>query len=138
MTRTAPWWLIVAFAVASLAPAGAMMVRDVRETARTFWPGDVRVIDGDTLEAQDGETIRLWGVDAPETGSPGGAAATRALQILTHGRDLRCERIDLDPYGRTVARCRLGAHDVDLACRMVGLGYARDWPRYSGGAYADC
>ncbi len=26
----------------------------------------------------------------------------------------------------------------DVACVMVGLGHARDWPEFSGGRYAGC
>jgi endonuclease YncB( thermonuclease family) len=94
------------------------------------------VTDGDTLRA--GEVrIRLWGIDAPEPGEPGGHAAAAALEALTGGRVLRCEALDRDRWGRVVARCRL-PDGRDLACEMVRAGHARDWPRYSGGAYAGC
>lgn len=69
------------------------------------------VTDGDTLRA-DGVGIRLWGIDAPEPDEPGGPEATAAMRHLTDGRD--------------------------LACVLVAGGWARDWPHYSGGAYAGC
>ena len=41
----------------------------------------------------------------------------------------------VDRYGRAVASCLIGA--VDLADWLVRQGLALDWPRYSGGRYAE-
>lgn len=100
------------------------------------------MIDGDTFRL-DGETIRLWGVDAPERGQecqrggratfPGPEAAS-ALKTLLSRPGLACEATAKDRYGRTVARCTAGRRDV--AGELVRQGWARDWPRYSAGAYA--
>jgi len=94
------------------------------------------VTDGDTLRAGD-VGIRLWGIDAAEMHDPGGPEAKAALARLTSGAELRCEVKGGDRYGRIVARCDL-PDGRDLACAMVAGGWARDWPRYSGGAYAGC
>jgi len=94
------------------------------------------ITDGDTLRAGD-VRIRLWGIDAPETKDPGGVAATAALVRITAGQDLRCAPVDVDRYRRIVARCET-PDGADIACRMVAEGHARDWPKYSGGAYAGC
>lgn len=60
---------------------------------------EVRVIDGDTLEV-GAETIRLWGIDAPEGGQTCaragvtyecGAEARAALSRLVESRAVRCE-----------------------------------------------
>jgi endonuclease YncB( thermonuclease family) len=40
-----------------------------------------------------------------------------------------------DDHGRRIAQCRVGGSD--LGRYMVSRGWARDWPRYSEGAYAD-
>lgn len=97
--------------------------------------GGVRVIDGDTFETPWGERVRLWGIDAPEAGAPGGLSAEIHLEtILGHGAE--CERVDTDRYGRTVARCTWGGGDV--ACSMIEAGTAVEWTRYSGGAYREC
>lgn len=104
----------------------------------------VSVIDGDTLEWR-GERIRLWGIDAPETDQecPGatafptiaGMASTSALQtIIAQAEGFRCDALARDTYGRTVAQCY--ADGGDIAELMVLSGWAMDWPRYSGGAYA--
>ncbi len=94
------------------------------------------VTDGDTLRA-DGVGIRLWGIDAPEPDEPGGPEARAALQAFTAGAELRCEVKGTDRYRRIVARCDL-PYGRDLACVLVAGGWAQDWPRYSGGAYAGC
>jgi endonuclease YncB( thermonuclease family) len=102
------------------------------------------VIDGDTLELSTGERIRLWGIDAPEgdqicqrNGRPWrcGDDATAALEALVNGRALKCEARDVDRYGRTVATCTVAGQDVGAA--MVLQGWALDYERFSGGAYAD-
>lgn len=108
-------------------------------------PQSVRVIDGDTIEL-DGRTVRLWGVDAPEAaqtcesgpGSPpvaaGEQASARLAQIVSAG-PVACQERDLDRYGRSVATCEAGG--ADIAAAMVRDGWALDWARYSGGAYAE-
>ncbi|TAN61474.1 MAG: thermonuclease family protein [Magnetospirillum sp.] len=45
------------------------------------------------------------------------------------GRQVACEPVTLDKYGRTVARCRAGR--VDLNRRMVADGWALAFTRYS-------
>ena len=46
------------------------------------------VIDGDTFETSSRKNpVRLANVDAPEKGTPGGTAATRALKQLIEGEN---------------------------------------------------
>ena len=97
-------------------------------------------IDGDTLRLDSPGRdlrLRLWGIDAPEIKAAGGIEASRALSRLVKGRTLACELMDVDRYGRPVVRCSTEAVG-DLACELVRQGHARDWPRFSKGAYADC
>lgn len=97
-------------------------------------------IDGDTLRLDSpGRNLRLriWGIDAPEIKEPGGIEASRALASIAAGKTLHCDLMDVDRYGRPVVLC--GTAEVeDIACEMVKQGHARDWPQYSGGAYASC
>ncbi|MBL4918240.1 thermonuclease family protein [Szabonella alba] len=98
--------------------------------------GVARVVDGDTLVLA-GERLRLFGIDAPEKGQrcdPSGRnwacgdwAAARLRALVTGG--LRCEALDRDRYGRTVARCHAG--DLDIGAEMVRTGAATAYRRYS-------
>lgn len=106
--------------------------------------GRATVVDGDTLRVAD-RRIRISGIDAPEadqtcgtqTGgrwSCGTEARTRLIAFLG-GQTVRCVALYKDRYGRDVADCR--RHDgSDIASHMVRSGFALDWPRYSGGAFA--
>lgn len=93
-------------------------------------------IDGDTLKL-NGTSYRIWGIDAPERSDPAGPAATAALRALIRGQRLTCDVLDVDRYHRPVVRCTL-PDGADLACQLVAMGHADDWPRYSGGYYRGC
>ncbi|BDC50651.1 hypothetical protein F183_A29670 [Bryobacterales bacterium F-183] len=95
-----------------------------------------RIVDGDTLRAVvDGQElrVRLWGIDAPERGREGASDATEALARLAPvGSSVQLERVDVDRYGRTVARVIVNGEDVGE--RLVCAGYARWYRRYARGA----
>ena len=93
--------------------------------------GDVRVIDGDSLDIET--KVRLFGVDAFEgpqvctrEGSPWrcGEAATNELRTLTAGRAITCSKRDIDQYGRTVAVCNNGTADLGAELTRAGLALA--------------
>lgn len=97
----------------------------------------VRVIDGDTLDLGGGR-VRLFGIDAPESGQPCdrqgqawdcGAFARRALQGLVKKGEITCSVEDRDRYGRAVATCHVGGRDINAA--MVEQGAALAYTRYS-------
>lgn len=96
----------------------------------------IHVHDCDTI-GRGPDRVRIWGIDAPELSEPGGKASRDYLRVLITGQRLSCTMIERDRYGRRVIRCSL-PDGADLACRIVGAGHARDWPRYSGEAYASC
>jgi endonuclease YncB( thermonuclease family) len=100
--------------------------------------GAATVIDGDTIRVDD-TRIRLHGIDAPETAQTCHAAgggtwacgieAARELRSLLAGREVACQPVTLDRYGRTVARCFVGA--VDIQADMVRRGLAWAFVKYS-------
>jgi endonuclease YncB( thermonuclease family) len=84
--------------------------------------GKVFVIDGDTISVRR-TRVRLFGMDAPELTQWGGWKARSHLIRLAGGREVAVEPVDVDCYGRVVARVWLGSQD--LSERMVRDGFAR-------------
>lgn len=90
-----------------------------------------RVIDGDTLVLESGETVRLIGVDAPEIakdGRPGQPYSQRAkafVRRLAEGKTVRLERDaqERDRYGRLLAYVYLPDGSM-LNERLLAEGYA--------------
>lgn len=89
--------------------------------------------DGDNIRCRNQPgSMRLHGIDAPEMPgacrpgrlcTPGDPYAARDhLRALTRGRDVVCEQVDTDHYGRRVVECR--ADGVNIACAMIADGYA--------------
>jgi len=114
--------------------------------ATAAWAASVRVVDGDTLE-WNGETVRLWGIDAPEgsqrceTGEGKsyacGDAARDDLERILNASDLKtCTGKGRDRYKRLIATCTL-QNGQDLGEALVREGAALDYPRYSKGHYAE-
>ena len=133
MTRLAIYLALMALIPIAVIAAVVMFASGARaETVTCRTPG---ITDGDTIRCA-GERVRIHGIDAPERHTPAGPAATRAMADLTRGQTVTCIGQGYRSYGRLVARCYVGV--MDLACEMVRLGQARDWPRFSGGEYARC
>lgn len=99
--------------------------------------GIARATDGDSLTI--GETrVRLFGIDAPEfdqvctRGSRQwscGMEAANQLSKLVTGRQVQCDQLGTDKYGRALGRCFVGTVEVNGA--MVAMGYALAFRRYS-------
>ena len=92
----------------------------------------VGITDGDTLRAVvDGvETrIRLAEIDTPERGQPWGTKAKDALAALAFGKMIRIVVVDVDRYGRTVAKLYVGRRYINA--EMVRAGNAWVYRKYS-------
>jgi endonuclease YncB( thermonuclease family) len=105
--------------------------------------GVASVIDGDTIEIH-GERIRLFGIDAPESGQHCtrdgvtyrcGKDAAFALADKIGRRVVTCVRRDTDRYGRMVAVSQ--ADGVDVSEWMVQQGQAIAFRKYSLDYVAD-
>lgn len=109
-----------------------------KQTQSNFYP-IVRAIDGDTIvvkiEGRD-ETIRLIGIDTPETVDPrrsvecfGREASDRAKEVL-NGKSVRLERdemgTDRDKYGRSLRYLFLD-DDTNFNETMIKEGYAYEY-----------
>lgn len=74
-----------------------------------------RVIDGDTIELEDGQKVRLIGIDTPERGCPGYQEAKKNLQdmVLTKRIVLVADgKQNTDRYGRLLRYVDLGGEDI--------------------------
>lgn len=93
-----------------------------------------RVVDGDTLRLRDGRSVRLIGINAPETArrakpaEPLAEAARRRLQALVRASEgrvgLRVGQQGKDRYGRTLAHV-YGRDGLSFEAQLLGegLGY---------------
>ena len=99
--------------------------------------GVASVIDGDTIEIH-GRRIRLHGIDAPESrqtcfraGEPWrcGLQAALALSDYVGRSPLVCDVLGHDRYRRIIARCFLGATDINRW--MVENGWAVAYRRFA-------
>nr|WP_237453072.1 thermonuclease family protein [Qipengyuania vulgaris] len=98
--------------------------------AAQTYVGKAQAVDGDSLEI--GSTrFRLFGIDAVEKHQTCdrdgqawscGADASSALAALVERGSVNCTQRTVDQYGRVVATCLVGGHD--LAEQMVRQGYA--------------
>ena len=85
----------------------------------------VRVIDGDTIELQDGSRVRYLGIDTPETGEPYYSEATAKNRELVEGKvvELQSGLRDKDEYGRLLRYVFIDGTFVNA--ELVAQGYAR-------------
>ena len=127
--------LVIALGGASLplpafaAAAGAADTVAVSEIVGTV----KRVLDGDSLVLRaDGREVevRLAEIDTPEKGQPYADSSRKALQGMVLGRRVRLEVIDIDRYGRTVARVYRLPDGTWINGEMVARGHAWAYRRY--------
>jgi micrococcal nuclease len=116
-----------------------------REPIRTVIGTVTKVSDGDTIHVTTPEqtklTVRLYGVDAPETpkinqrtghinkpGQPYGEDSRKALESKIMGKQVRLDIIDIDQYKRMVGMIWIGNSNINL--EMVKEGYAEAYLEY--------
>lgn len=82
------------------------------------------VYDGDTLEVETGEVVRLTGIDAPEHSELGGDAAREYLSFLVLEKTvtLFTGGNEKDAHGRLLRYCYVG--DVCINEEMIKNGFA--------------
>jgi len=85
------------------------------------------VVDGDTIDLANGSVIRLVGIDTPERGQCGYAAATSHMEQMVGGKrvTLSLSDEDHDRYGRLLRYVNIGKMDAGLRQIKAGLAIAR-------------
>ena len=135
LKRFSVWWKAPERAQVSNA-SGALGVQ-VDTKSSSLIMGQSTVVDADTLEIQ-GARIRLEGIDAPEASQRCGAVgkewacgqeAALALADWLGDRPVSCRPEGQDRYQRTLARCFVGAEDVQAW--LVLNGWALAYREYS-------
>lgn len=155
---TNPGQVFAAFAELGVNPdsVAGMQPSPAPQTAKPYnarWFTIREVVDGDSLRLDNGDTIRLIGVDAPEasdnrklredirkTGMPLsetelvhlGRAAAAFTREVAQGRRcwLEFEREQRDQYGRTLAYVHLEDGKV-LNELIIGQGYAKVYTNFT-------
>jgi endonuclease YncB( thermonuclease family) len=119
-------FLLAAILAAALPTAGA---------ADTLTGRVVAIQDGDTLTLLDGykqqHRIRLFGIDAPESGQPFRERSRQNLAALAFQREARLDCPTIDHYGRKV--CRVLVDGKDVNAEQLEAGMAWWFRRYASG-----
>ena len=94
-----------------------------------------RVIDGDTLEVDNEQKVRMIGIDTPETVHPSkpveyfGKEASDKLKEMIEGKEVELvpdpTQDDVDRYGRWLRYVYLNGVDINL--EMIKQGYAFEY-----------
>jgi micrococcal nuclease len=106
------------------------------EPPQTLTGTIVSVGDGDTIRVRTADkllTVRLSCLDSPEMSQRpyGQASANRLKQLLPVGQAVTLQVVDMDRYGRTVAKVFTGSTSVNLA--LVQEGQAAVYRQYLSG-----
>ena len=108
-------------------------------------PQVTKVSDGDTIHVTTPEktklTVRLYGIDAPETpkinqhtghinkpGQPFGEKSWKALNAKIMEKQVRLDIIEIDRYKRMVGMIWIGDRNINL--EMVREGYAEAYTEF--------
>lgn len=113
------------------------MAETLRGMVKAVHDGDTVVLVG---RGTGRVTLRLYGVDAPETrkpdkpGQPFGSQAKRVLMFKVLGKEVTAEVQDRDQYGRAVGVLLLAGRDINA--EMVSEGMAWAYRQFLHGPYA--
>jgi len=125
--QTRPWWLSVLIIV--VLAVLILVLRLVEDIGPEHKPGDrfvvSRILDGDTMELQGGDRLRLLALDTPEDGEAFYGEATQLLMRLSLGETARIEYSNRrrDKYGRLLGYLYVDTLFINKTVIDSGLGY---------------
>jgi len=125
--RTRPWW-VSALLIIVLA-ALILVFRLVEDIGPDRGPDDrfvvSQILDGDTMELQGGDRLRLLALDTPEEGEAFYNEATELVARLSMGLTARIEYAHRrrDKYGRLLGYLYIDTLFVNKTIIDSGLGY---------------
>jgi endonuclease YncB( thermonuclease family) len=90
----------------------------------------VRVIDGDTIELENGQKVRMLGINTPEKSQAFSDEATEFLNGKVLNKEIQLELHGTDKYGRFLGYVFVGGQNVNEQILGQGFGtlyyYGRD------------
>ena len=92
----------------------------------------IGVTDGDTIKVlvnKESVTVRLEGIDAPESGQSYGKKSKEALAEMVAGKTVTVKKTGTDKYKRTLGIVIVG--DADANAKMVEDGWAWHFKKYN-------
>jgi endonuclease YncB( thermonuclease family) len=89
--------------------------------SETIYSNVTRIIDGDTLELEFGQKVRLLGLNTPEKGFPYSINATEFLKNKVLGKRVQIESYGYDKYGRILAHIFVGKEHINQEILEAGL-----------------
>lgn len=120
--------------------AGAVWIgwHDIRARQAATFSGSVTwVSDGDTLKVSGHPwPVRLWGVDAPELDTALGLVAREFLFGLLEDQTVTCEKVVVDKFKRTVAKCTING--MGLSETLLSEGHAIEMCGFTKGSLGRC
>lgn len=82
-----------------------------------------KVYDGDTITLEDGNKIRLYGIDAPELKQKGGKFSKDTLSNLILNTTIEYQIMNTDKYGRNVSKIYYKGTYVNLYMLEQGAAW---------------
>lgn len=113
--------------VTSSANAFALVGPSAASKQRAFTAKVSSVVDGDTIRVVDERgvplTIRVEGIDCPESGQPYGGVARRFTRAQVFDRSVQVHVVDKDQHGRIIARIFIDRSDLSIRLLQAGLAW---------------
>jgi len=134
-------WFLFALSLALIAPV-ASVFSEVTKPFQSIYTV-TRAVDGDTLLLDNGERVRLIGVDTPETVHPHKPVEPLGVKASAFAkREIEGEKVQLeydpvnarinhkDKYGRTLAYVYRVSDDFFLNAELIKQGFSSAYTRF--------